>query len=221
MSSAYKLSKELAVFGYVKLHYNSNIFPNELMLVIATYLISLIDSKILKEDETDLFEQLLQENSKNELLDKQWNLLYHAKINGFERESFVNKCHDKRNLLCFIQTDSGNVFGGYTSAGWKVELHKRDTYLRDTKTFIFLIRSSKNYKPKIFNVRPDKVDKAIRNYGSPFYCFFGTNEIHLRSKTREGWNYNASVYESYPSSHYLNAGVNSFKCTDFEIFQLS
>ena len=56
-----------------------------------------------------------------------------------------------------IYNDKNNVFGGYTSKSWT----KSGSYCKDKNAFLFLLRSSKNYKPQIFNLLTDKQNNHL------------------------------------------------------------
>eukprot|EP01084_Bolivina_argentea_P143788 252448_1 len=190
--------------------------------IIMDYLPTLdLESSILSEFETNLFAQLLEESNKNYLLNKKCKLIYSGKVNGFEEDSFKNTCHDKNNLICIIQTKKGNIFGGFTSNGWRGKGKIATSYLLqpDDKTFLFLIKSikSNNFKPQIFNVKPNEVHQSMYIQNGVYMVFGYNATIYLCNNV--GYNQNSSSY-SFPKQRYLNAGEGTFDCIDFEVFQL-
>ena len=45
-------------------------------------------------------------------------LLYQAKVHGFKGANFTSLCNNKGPTICFIKTDTGRIFGGYTPISW-------------------------------------------------------------------------------------------------------
>ena len=74
---------------------------------------------------------------KNHLLD----LIYNSSSYGFNREFIINHIYGKKNLIVLIESVNGNVFGGFTSVGWKKGAEDVE-YSRDDYAFLFSIRSS-------------------------------------------------------------------------------
>ena len=99
----------------------------------------MMDSTILSEEEKDIFIDIIEEN--NYKLPFEWKLLYRSSRDGFEPKIFHKKCDGIPNTICIIHTHNNNVFGGYTTIPWGIGAWHTDKY-----AFIFLIRSSNNYK---------------------------------------------------------------------------
>ena len=96
-------------------------------------------------------------------------MIYKRTRDGYAANDFTDRVNGKKNILCIIHTDSDNVFGGYTQKGFNKNGDTEDT--KDLKAFLFSIRSSKNYPPRIFN--PNKTRCQVRNDGGSLYCMFG------------------------------------------------
>ena len=97
-------------------------------------------------------------------------MIYKRTRDGWKGSDFKSRCHDKKNLLCIISDRRGNVFGGYTSIGWQGgSIIRAD---KDDKAFIFIIRSTQNFKPEIFNADTETYYTQIM-VRQEYYCWFG------------------------------------------------
>ena len=166
------------VFGFTRAA--QSVFPGDnpyfnivdlIKYLCLLYYYNLFDSKILTDKEKDDFFQLLSKNNKD-FDDYQWNLLYRASRDGLNRDLFVNKVHGKPNVICFIEIEGGNVCGGYTSTGW-TKGAEYYTHSKDSKAFIFGIRSSKDYAAMIRNVKKNDKNGEALYYFYDGYCWFG------------------------------------------------
>ena len=80
-----------------------------------------IDTTILTNDEILNFRDLLQRYNKLHLFNKyEWNLIYKASRDGLSECMAKEKYENKSNIICFIESENGNVLGGYTETGWTV-----------------------------------------------------------------------------------------------------
>ena len=218
------------VSGYVR---NMQLLeiPESIILVILLFYYNTIESSILTDDECDKLLSLFDAQNKfQELGNYSYKLIYKGTRDGTEITHFVSKCHRKTNLLCIISTDDGNVFGGYTAMGWRNVNYS--TYI-DEKAFLFSIRSSKNYPPKIFNAIKEKV--TIRTEMS-FYCLFDINyAIWIKQTGTGGGCYPIRSFER-PQHKFYFLGMDSsddedennldydevkeFSLSELEVFQI-
>ena len=72
----------------------------------------------------------------------EWNLLFRGSDDGFLAATFHQKCDDIPNTVCVIESNHGNVFGGFTTLPWKSEIGR---YHVDEEAFVFIVR--KKHKP--------------------------------------------------------------------------
>ena len=137
-----------------------------------------MESSILTDEEQEIFRNLFIENNKL-FINNQCNLIYRGSRDGFDKESCIEKVYDKQNIVILIQSQNGNVFGGYTKAGWDSDLHNSSDYTADKDAFVFQIRSSAGYKPFISNVKQDEksVSQALAYYISWYWCMVGSRWI--------------------------------------------
>ena len=160
---------------------------------------------------------LFEEQHKfKELKNYSFHLLYASYRDGIGEEIFKNTCHDQQNLLCLIHAKEGNVFGGYTSKGWR-GIHVGQAQ-DDEKAFLFLIRSKKGHDPKIFNNTGTK--KELYNQ-SGYYCMFGSNcAIWINRSGEWGNSYGQSDQYETMKSYDLLVGDCPFSVASLEVFQL-
>ena len=165
------------VFGYIRqcqLLFKSDRayyqIHKSIQFSVLLFYFACIDSKVLTDKEIDkLLTMFSEQNKFKELEPYSYEVLYASYNDGIGRDKFVNLCHDQQNLLCVIETKAGNVWGGYTSKGWRSD-PEQDGSQGDDEAFLYVIRSKDNYVPRIFDVV--KHDQALFTQ-SNFYCIFG------------------------------------------------
>ena len=174
-----------------------------------------MDTVIMKNFEQQIFLKLM--NSKDRNLGRNFVLLYRGSRDGWEASDFHKKCDNKGKTVSVICSDTDNIFGGYTSVSWTSP--QFGNYIEDNKSFVFLIKSSKNYKPKIFNILPQNKQNAI--YHNPKYMCAFRNDLLIHSKC----NINESSYTvkyayNIETKHYLNGDKKNFKVKEIEVFKI-
>lgn len=185
-----------------------------------------INSAILSEGEKGIFLDLLKTN--NKFLGKDWKLLYRKSTDGrYKDEEFVKQRYIlKKHILFIVESDNGNVFGGYSSVGW-IEFDAHISRMKhmnypDDMAYIFGIRSSKTFDPMISNVNTASyhAEGAIRNG----YHYFGMGiayVIIISPKTEVVKTArHASSYLPLPTDYHLLGGVAEAKVRNLEIFQI-
>eukprot|EP01084_Bolivina_argentea_P312895 541755_1 len=147
-----------------------------------------------------------------------WNLIYRKSKDGGSEVVFRNKVHEQKNIICLIHSSCG-IFGGYTFSGWHDD-GSSNKYEYDDKAFLFLFRSTKGYKQRVFKVT--NPSQALYNQNS-YYCFFNGNDCSLYIDKNGTTGYasanNGNTFETYPNSYYLT-GSSTFTVTELEVFQL-
>ncbi len=74
--------------------------------------------------------------------ERQFNLLYTAKIEKNTKEDFHKYCDNKGSTIILVETTNGRRFGGFTSLSWKTN----DSWVNDPCSFIFSLDNHKKYK---------------------------------------------------------------------------
>lgn len=206
-----------AVYGYLRKEQIDipEIVNNTILLFYGLR----IDSAILTISDVINFLELLEQN--NVEIGDYYEKIYHAKIDGLSEPSFKNKCHDKENIVCFIQTKCGNIFGGYTSKGWKGK-PTNSVAQSDTKAFIFSVT-----RPGIGFVSSDQTHHALQIFGG-YYCIFGFNScLHIQDETNQVTvssrpiNYDSIEWRKLCFGEDLQGINNSQEVKDIEVFQVS
>ena len=200
-----------AVFGYIKqcqLLFKSEetyyqIHKSIQYSILLFY--AFIDSKILTQKESDKLLTMFEEQNKfKELEPYSYHLLYASYRDGIGEDIFKKICHDQQNLLCLIEMKSGNVWGGYTSKGWRDNL--KVAAQDDDKAFMFVIRSKNNDPARRFNILKPKM--ALYNT-SGYYLIFGAVNCYWINKDGDSaGTYNRKSrrevdYEPIPEDNYI------------------
>ena len=214
------------VNGYVKdTYYN---IADLIKHMILLYFVNTMESKILSNDEHDQFRNLLIENQKF-IVDNECKLIYRQSEEIVNGAHFRQKVFGKSNVLILIESENGNVIGGYTKTGWDKDFVGYG-HSTDKNAFIFQIRSSKGYKPFISNIKQsdDSMTKAI-GYGFNQWVQFGYTwifsisfDIEDSMKVYHSNNEPDNSYEPFPvSDNYpMLGGKREDEIANFEVFQM-
>ena len=192
------------------------------------YFAHLIDTQILTDDEqTKLFE-LVNKQLDNES-NIEWKLLYRASRDGFGREDFYSKCNGRNDIICIIQSEQNNVFGGYQSV--KCDKERADEsvkydkmYEDDPSAFIYKISLADDLQAKveIFPVQ-NNGREAIQHYQSGYLSFgYAGMAMYILDNGFEARGY-ASAYDcdEYKLKRYqLNGESTNYLMKEIEVFQL-
>ena len=188
--------------------------------IILLYFSSLISGKILTNDELfELHELLLSQTNdrfRATLQSKTFNMIYDSSKDGLGRDMFVDNVHDKENILVLIHSKNNNVFGGFTSVGWKNGV--QDQYFDDDQAFIFGIRSSRGHEPELSYIKQESSQYALYVYPSN-YCWFGKTGSIAIHKYGTVYAWNPESYHSFSKDFYLLGG-NCNEVIGIECFQL-
>ena len=162
--------------------------------------------------------QIIDDNDKNIIMswfDKKiisTELLLNAEINDNFLQAFFSKCINRKNTMIFIRTTDNLRFGGFTSVIWPTNGNSSDK-----ESFVFSLTNRQKYK--ILNA-----DRAIEVSEGSWISFGPGMDLYLhnRLKTIGG----ATIKSSYdiPSNmnnYYLNGGIQNFKLSNCEIYQIN
>eukprot|EP01084_Bolivina_argentea_P260349 439640_1 len=139
----------LMVWYFIRQEYE-NIYDkdiaNPLKHLVAQYADKIIGCKMLTFKEDIQLFQLLSSELKDNSCYKQFKLLYRASENNYSSKAFHAKCDRHSNTITIIQSNFGNIFGGYLSIPWPdtyFTKNNSDQYF-DDKSFLFILRSKIN-----------------------------------------------------------------------------
>ena len=165
-------------------------------------------------------EELLK---KKELNGRKWSLLYQGSRDGFRASNFHSRCDNKPNTLTIVQSTSGNIFGGFTSAQWGSPVI--ETTQVDKSAFIFSLVNKDN-RPLLFEQSPNKIHSIylFKYCGPIFVCgFFISDSSNSNSISFSdlGPSYTNPDYPiEGESKKTILAGTHNFQVQEIEVFQL-
>ena len=142
-------------------------------------------------------------------------LLYRGSIQGDRTKTCHQFCDNKQDILIFIKTEKGNIFGGYSKIGFKTS--NKATYLMDNDCFLFSV----NYE-KIFPCIENKchISHISDVCGLCFtgsLCFFDnfmtSNDNCIYKTILQFFNRLDEPFE-------MNGGKSNFRCKELEVYQL-
>ncbi|CAF4634526.1 unnamed protein product, partial [Didymodactylos carnosus] len=151
---------------------------------------------------------------------QQWILLYKATKDGFDAASFHRLCDGKGPTMTIIQSNSNDLFGGYTSVPWSQD----GACHSDTTAFLFTLINPYQIQPTKFISNGSNLDHIVRHptHGP---TFSRGRDIHISSKS----NVNNSSYTNFPSTYADTTGKGketftgalNFTTSDIEVFGLA
>ena len=193
----------------------------------------------LEEKNINLEKKINELNEKHDLLLKKYNEIYENKTiqefistdilfsklrlffdksikdikliyNGFDRETFFEKCGGMNNLLFLVKDEEGNEFGGYMSS----KLLKNNLLIiKDNNSFIFNLQ-----KKKIFRViNPENAIAIKKRYLICFGSNGKENDFYIYDKKSGGMN----ISENYGDKEYETTnGRKQFSISEFKVYHL-
>ena len=153
-----------------------------------------------------------------------WRLIYRATEHGQDAADFHRYCDSVAPTISIIESDYGNIFGGFTSVAWSSAQLRADQ--ADETAFLFTLKNAVNVPPTKFPIDPAFQQRAIShnptcgpNFGSPKN---EGSDLCLRNKFNEKSN---CVF--FPKSYLdpTNQGAivfakRHFACKQVEVFTL-
>jgi len=138
---------------------------------------------------------------------KMGEVLYEAAQDGDTASLFHSLCDSQGSNVVIILTNTGNVFGGYSSVSWT---SSSGSYAASSTAFLFRLRPS----IKRFNIK-STAHSIYRN--SKYGPTFGGHDIYLINQAlRSNKNY-VSNSHYYGSGRDINNGVYNFKAQDYAV----
>ena len=162
---------------------------------------------------------------------KEFELLFRASEHDYSVLKFHSLCDNKGPTLSIIKSNSGNIFGGYTSISWSTS----DSWVNDPNAFIFLIKSDDlsihNKCPLIFKTKKHDFHKfSAVWHGKSNGPSFGGQDIMIFKRDSN----NKLIYRcrklSYDYGEYNlksicggddnDRDIYFYKVLDYEIFKI-
>ncbi|CAF0737390.1 unnamed protein product [Rotaria sordida] len=170
------------------------------------------------------YEEKLIEFIGNDIQQQPWRLIYRASEHGFDATDFHRYCDSFAPTVSIIQTDFGNIFGGFTSIPWSSASLRSDQ--ADPKAFLFTLKNTLNIPPTKFPVAKEYQQCAIShnptcgpNFGSPKN---EGSDLCLRNKFNDKTNciFFPKSYIDSTNQGGLIFAKKYFACKEVEIFTL-
>ena len=159
---------ELIVSNYIRIKIEKQnkhiIVPSAIKILIGHYCQQIIPCNFVLNIATDLKFYNLLINKLNCIIS--FKFLYRASQHNFLAKSFHTACDGEANKgqIVIIQSNHGNIFGGYYSVALKSPGAGLG-WIKDDKAFLFLIKSSDEkidkYCPMIFDIKPNHLQYAV------------------------------------------------------------
>jgi phage shock protein A len=197
-----KMKVEIKVFKDEKLKNKIDLFPgDDSKIIFSMSDIQFIIDYIKEADKSFKFKNL--------------KLLYRGSRDGDRTKTCHQLCDNKQNVLIIIQSDIGNIFGGYSKIGFKV--NNKAEYLVDNNCFLF----SYEYK-KIYPSVKDKQNIChISDYCG--LCFTGSLGFFDKfMNSNDNWIDKSNIQDHFNRLNdpcEMNGGKNKFRIQELEVFQ--
>ena len=200
-SSIIEHSLKLLTFGYIK-HYFKHDIPISLKLIIVYFSNKCLPLSILTIQQDITLMDILR--SKLKFIPTHIQHLFTASKHNFLAQKFHEACNNKQisNTLVLIQSNYGNLFGGFTTQSWNTD--DSDPYAiakYDEDAFIFLLKSDdakvQQNCPYIFELKPD--DRKYAIWRSPTHgpCFGLGVDVYIDDQCNKKKKVNSSNLNSY------------------------
>lgn len=162
-------------------------------------------------DEIDFIIDRLKTDTKLQNKKITMKLLFKATRDGQHCSNFHSKCDNKVQLLVFIKTTKGEIFGEYTEEGFR----SRNSALKDNNAFVFSFSTKKIYNAKCN-------ENVINDYSScgPYFnggISINSNMLQDKSNT---YSIKNSYFEGMAIDYELNNGQKYFYIQEIEIYQI-
>eukprot|EP01080_Neovahlkampfia_damariscottae_P003694 gene3694-6508_t len=157
---------------------------------------------------------------------KKWKLVYRATKDGWDANDFREKTHEQGPSIVIMQSEMGNIFGGYNCNSWS---KTKSGYEFDQRMFLFSIKRTNEESPVIAKLEGPHHSNTYGCYNSTGYgpTWGGGHDLYICSNPNTtNSNYsnfgyaftcNNLVYGSTEANNFL-AGSYNFKLTEMEVF---
>ncbi|CAM4850396.1 unnamed protein product [Rotaria magnacalcarata] len=229
------IDRDGKLFYYILAYLRTNVVPTNVMkdetllnslIIEADYfrLHSLMDIIGIIPFPNGTLLQLAYQKKLNEFYGKtnqRWELIYKAKRDGFDANTFHSRCNNKGPTITIIQSNSNHLFGGYTAIPWTSD----GSFKNDTTAFLFTLTNPHSIPPTKYLIDSAQAKYTVRHGSSFGPTFGGGHDIHLTNVS----NANNSNYTKFPDT-YLDTtgkgnntftGATYFTTSDIEVFKLA
>ena len=171
-----------------------------------------LDSVIIKnESQLKFLKQSIEKGKSNITME----LLYRATKDGGSSLIFHQKCDDISPTLTVIKTNTGKIFGGYTTQSW----NGNNVYKKDNEAFCFDLCKAKIYKIKKGCDAIYCHKNNISNFAGKSWFFIHIDSNCLNSDSNS-CQINDSNYEGMEKDYEINDGNAFFKINELEVYKI-
>jgi hypothetical protein len=144
---------------------------------------------------------------------QKWTLCYRGTQDGFNSNTFHNKCDSKSQTLVVLRETNGNVFGGFNSSTWA----GGGSYYSPGGTWLYTFKN--NYKA---NWGGQCAGQSYGTYNHPSYgpTWGGGHDLHVDSSMKSGYTYFGYSY-SCPVGSCGTGACQSYLASQYSGWQLN
>ena len=173
---------EFVVSHFIRINIESKYpeinIPTEIKKLIEEFAQKSIGCSLLTDEEEFAFIELLSSTKLPNIKKKEFKLLYKASDNEYSASIFHKLCDNQGATLTIIESEYGNIFGGYTSVSWSSGM---GDYVADRNAFLFTIRIPTSDNPTIINPKYNEGGTVVHN--KKFGPVFGSgHDIKISDK---------------------------------------
>lgn len=174
-----------------------------------------IDSNITNINEIEFIINRLKQSPVIENKNIHFQLLYRGTRDGDDSIKLHKICDGKKNVIFFMKSEQGNIYGGFSNIGW--ETKQNWVYPIDDNAFLFSVN-----KKKIFNAKEGKNKICWINSIDYGLCFCCSLVFYNKFLTIKNFNVNNRISQNFEncSINDLNGGVLECKLSELEVFKI-
>jgi len=115
---------------------------------------------------------------------KNAKLLYRATRDGFNAKSFHKLCDGMGSTITIVQTNKGDIFGGFTNIDWR----QSDNYYKDNSAFLFTLSNPNSISPTRISIKDTSKAVLVKkelgpSFGNDIVINFQKNTLLQESYT--------------------------------------
>jgi archaellum component FlaC len=154
----------------------------------------------------------------NDFQTKKWKLLWRGSRDGFEAQTFHDRCDGVANTLTLVLDMEWNVFGGFTSVKWDSGCLDR-LGDRSLRSFLFMLRIPGNFSGKRFPLNEHSWEHAI-------YCdekhgpWFGNDNLVVSDCSNSNSDSYIRKGRAYELDGFSTPDEILFRVKEIEVFEI-
>ena len=198
---------------------DNNIMKNKVDKIEDKIETKIIDSNITNINDIDFIINRLKQSPIIYKKNFKFKLLYRGTRDGDDTNKLFKMCEKKQNIIIFMKSEQGSIFGGFSNIGWEERPKGKHEHPIDDNSFLFSLDNK-----KIFNAKKGKSKICWVNGDEYGLMFFGTlgffNQFLKKISPGFPMDYDFSSTFENCSIKYFNSGRFPFKFSELEVFQI-